>query len=211
MQDEQNEVADDTQGETATETATEAEVKSAERTYTQSELNAIAAKEYQRGKRTAAKKQKEQPPVAEPKQSDDRLDVLMNEIMSLKQSIQDKEKKTSFAAIASAFDAPAPVLAALEKSFDPSDPATTLEALKAIAPQTKKDDSPIPGAPYQSPGTQSSLPREADVSDPNSWTRDDIARLRKEGRFLDLLDEYAANLPGGHGNVFSAKRSRRKK
>jgi len=46
--------------------------------------------------------------------------------------------------------------------------------------------------------------------DPLQWSKDDIEVLKREGRFLESLEQWRASLPGG-GNGLMATKLRKKK
>jgi len=58
-------------------------------------------------------------------------------------------------------------------------------------------------------GTPGIVPTQPSLMSPHEWTRDDVESLRADGSFLDKIEQYRRNLPGGSGGLFM-RRNRKK-
>jgi len=95
----------------------------------------------------------------------------------------------------------------LRRVFDPENPREVLEMAKAFGLGAEKPAATPESQPpqFQSGGAPAAR-QPGEVSDnPITWTKDDIARLQREGSFLRRVEEYANRLPGGSGGLFKKR------
>ena len=101
-------------------------------------------------------------------------------------------------------DVDADVKQLLQKTFDPEHPELTKSMLDKLAPVTTNATG------YQSPGAPAQSKDIARGPNPMAWSKDDIEVLKREGRFLESLEQWRESLPGG-GNGLMATKLRKKK
>ena len=182
----------------------------AEVTFSQEQVNALLAKE----RATATRKAKQTPkaPTKEQPQNvpNDAIAMLTEQVSALTGLVQASTDKQIAQEASNAFIADTASL-----NISDTDKAV-LKTLKEHSPETYQaklkeyrsvDNPPDPKGPgHITPGAPSAKPAEADMTQPTSWSRDDIDAMHAAGTFKANLKKARAALPGGRGNLFPAKR-----
>lgn len=182
-------------------------------TFTQEQVNALLAKE----RNVATRKAKAAVKAAQqPKQEtttdagdDSKISALAESVQALTGLVQGTIDKQTASESAQAFaqdtaglqisDTDKAVLKTL-REHSPEVYAAKLGEYRAV------DQPPQPkGEGLRTPGAPSATPNAPDMSSPTSWTKDDIAVMRKEGTFLTNLKKARNAMPGGGGGLFPAK------
>lgn len=77
---------------------------------------------------------------------------------------------------------------------------------KAVAAERAKDAPPEPKGPgYNGLGAPNPVPNSERLSQPHTWTRDEINTMKANGTFLANVKKYSQALPGSGGGLFPAK------
>jgi len=190
------------------ETAPEsAENSTAEKTFSQSEVNAIIAKESSKLRRKLKQKNQQRETTTTttpPSQQDaltDALTRVMDRLEALEHTGEQRSKEETFSSIVQDREVDPILRDLLFQTFDPKNPAQTLEKLNALQPRPEG---------YTSPGASPSMSKEMQRgTNPLRWTKDDIAQLQQRGTFLDEVNSWAETLPGGGNGLFKNKRKKR--
>lgn len=191
------------------ETVEESVIETVE-SFTQEQVNAIAAKAAAKAKRQAkrefemSKVQTEETTTAVEQQSPPAwASAMLNKISTLESKIATKERESDFAvAIGGVNDIDADEKALLRLSFE-SDRELFDRKLAKLKSQHMP---PGPkGEGFKGIGSPTQVPSADMESDPRAWDADTVARYRKEGTFLKRLEDYKQKLPGGSGGLFPAK------
>jgi len=189
-------------------TAPEVEEKStAERTFTQNEVNALLAKESSRLKRKLRKQNnatpQEEAPSEESSATVQALEKILGRLERLETDSAEKSREVAFETVVGGREMDEDVRNLLQRTFDPEHPELTTAMLEKLAPITTNPTG------YQSPGAPSQS-RETDHGpNPLTWTQDDIEILVREGRFLESIEKWRETLPGGGSNLLSRKMKRK--
>jgi len=185
------------------------EASTAERTFTQTEVNALLAKESSRLKRKLRRQKTEQPispPSPEPPEESATLlalEKVLDRIERLETVSVEKSKEDSFSSLVGDRELDADLRALLYQSYDPKVPERTEKMIFKLAPSSESQGYTSPGAPAKGKDGSKSL-------NPLAWSKDDIEVLKREGHFLETLEQWRAGLPGG-GNGLMATKLRKKK
>ena len=194
-----------------TETAPEVEMDStAEKMFTQNEVNAFLAKETSKIKRRLRKQPKQpietdQPSADEGSATVQALEKILSRLESLESATATAKKDDSFEAVLAGREIDSDVRNLLYQTFDPANPDATAVMIAKLAPAPE-----APAQGYSSPGAPSKSADTMRGLDPMQWSKDDIEVLKREGRFLESLEQWRESLPGG-GNGLMATKLRKKK
>lgn len=184
----------------------------AAKTFSQSEVNAIVATEKAKAVRSANRKAKA-PQSEEPQASSDTA-MILGLIQGMKDdavadrkaasdAITKREGEAAFAADISALtlDDDAKSLLATLRDHNPEAYARQLASHRAtsLPPDPKGPGVTTPGAPSGESGAP-------DPMNPTSWSKDDIAAMKKAGTFRENLTKSRNAMPGGRGGLFPRKR-----
>lgn len=181
-----------------------------ERTFSQTEVNALLAREAGKLKRKLKKtnqqaKVEAQPP-AEETATMQALSKILDRIEHLETSSAQKSKEESFNLLVGRSGIDESVRGLLFNAYDPAHPEATSAMLEKLAPLSVSQ-----GTGYESPGAPSQSKETIRGVNPMTWSKDDVDVLRQEGRFIDSLEKWRSTLPGGGGNLFANRNNKRKK
>ena len=206
---------DTTLAETETAPVVESQDSTAERTFTQSEVNALMAKEASKLKRRIKKQNgsqrvEPQPPPDNPGEEKvtrtlDALEKIMGRLEQLESDNEEKSREAKFNSIVKGREIDSDVRSLLFTSFDAEHPEQTVQMLDKISSFTTHGAST-----YQSPGAPSQSQETVRGPNPMGWSKDDVQVLRQEGRFIDALEKWRSTLPGGGGNLFANRNNKKK-
>ena len=182
-------------------------------TFTQEQVSSIVAKEVAIATRKATKAAKAvmaQPTNQEPTTSTGDIASLTETVSNLVGVVKGMSEKQAAAEISQAFTAE---IAGLQLSDTDT---KMLQSLRVNAPDVfalklaefKSVDQPPPATGpgmTPSPGAPSATPNAPDPENPNTWTKDDIASMKKAGTFKENLKKARNSAPGGRGGLFPAK------
>lgn len=197
-----------------TEIAPEIEPDStAEKMFSQNEVNAFLAKETSKIKRRL-RKQQQQPinesepiTVTEESATVQALEKILTRLESLESASATAKKDGSFDSMIAGREIDSDVRDLLYQTFDPENPDATAAMIAKLAPGSAPEP---PARGYTSPGAPSQSAETVRGPDPLKWSKDDIEVLKREGRFLESLEQWRASLPGG-GNGLMATKLRKKR
>jgi len=209
MEDMETEILETTDA--TTEIAPEVEMNStAEKMFSQNEVNAFLAKETSKIKRRLRKQTKQtiepdQPVADEGSATVQALEKILSRLESLESASATAKKDGSFESMIAGREIDSDVRDLLYQTFDPANPDATAAMIAKLAPAPE-----APAQGYSSPGAPSQSAETMRGLDPMQWSKDDIEVLKREGRFLESLEQWRASLPGG-GNGLMATKLRKKK
>jgi hypothetical protein len=205
----QEEIVESTDSTAETAPAVE-EPSTAERTFTQTEVNALLAKESSRLRRKLRKQKPEQPTIdplpPEPKEESTTLlalEKVLDRIERLETMGVEKSREDSFNHLIGDREVDEDLRVLLYQGYDPKIPERTEKMLSKLASSSESSGYISPGAPAKGKDGSKSL-------NPLAWSKDDIEVLKREGRFLESLEQWRAGLPGG-GNALMATKFRKQK
>ena len=209
MEDMETEILETTDA--TTEIAPEVEMDStAEKMFSQNEVNAFLAKETSKIKRRLRKQtnktiEADQPAPDEGSATVQALEKILSRLESLESASATAKKDGSFESMIAGREIDSDVRDLLYQTYDPANPDATAVMISKLAPA---QEAPAQG--YSSPGAPSQSAETMRGLDPMQWSKDDIEVLKREGRFLESLEQWRASLPGG-GNGLMATKLRKKK
>jgi hypothetical protein len=185
-----------------------------ERTFSQTEVNALLAREAGKLKRKLKKTNQqanvEPQPMAQPSGEETATMQALNKILGRLENLEtdnaQKSKEESFNLLVGRSDVDESVRGLLFNAYDPARPEATSAMLEKLAPLSVSQ-----GTGYESPGAPSQSKETIRGVNPMAWSKDDVDVLRQEGRFIESLEKWRSTLPGGGGNLFANRNNKRKK